>query len=265
MTMADPLLEQALACVDSFYQRIFREWPGAVTQVVGGCTISYSGDTRLTGANHIWPQHPDALSEAVLDDATRFFARYQAAWSVVLTDTYMPGWGKWLESGGYYGRWSTPLMVLEGVPRPIAHNPETRIVRATRREHIADAGRVMSEAFASGSGVNDRISRAEHLGAGDILHYLAYVGDEPAACATVALCGDMAGIWNVGTRYRFRRQRHATTLMLAVLSDLRARGIDASMLMASSVGQPLYEKLGYRTIGVTTYYGPPYRPGYYSG
>lgn len=262
--MSDPLLEPALACVDSFYQRIFREWPGAVTQVVGGCTISYSGDTRLTGANHIWPQHPDALSEGVLDDATRFFARYRAAWSVVVTDTYMPGWGEWLESGGYYGRWSTPLMVLAGPPRSVAYNRETCIVRARETAHIADAERIMAEAFASGSGVNNRISRPEHLGASDILHYLAYVDGQPAACATVALCGEMAGIWNVGTRHRFRRQRHATSLMLAVLDDLRAQGIDASMLMASSAGEPLYAQLGYRTIGVTTYYGPPYRPRFTS-
>lgn len=260
--MADPLLEQALACVDSFYQRIFRDWPGAVTQTVGDCTVSYSGDTRLTGANHIWPQHPNALSEAVLDDATRFFARFHAAWSIVLIDTYMPGWGEWLESGGYYGRWSTPLMVLTGPPRAVRANPATRIVTASAPQHIADTGRVMAEAFASGAGVNNRISRAEHLGASDILHYLAYVDGEPAACATIALCGEMAGIWNVGTRYRFRRQRHATTLMLAVLDDLRARDIQASMLMASSAGQPLYEQLGYRQIGVTTYYGPPYRPGF---
>ena len=33
--MVDPLLEQALACVDDFDGRIFRNWPGAVTRVVG--------------------------------------------------------------------------------------------------------------------------------------------------------------------------------------------------------------------------------------
>lgn len=260
--MVDPLLEQALGCVDDFYQRIFRNWPGAVTHVVGGCTLSYSGDTRLTGANHIWPRRPDALSEAVLADGARFFARFQAAWSVVLTDTYMPDWVERLEHDGYFGRWSTPLMVLTGAPRTTRGNSAGRVVRATTLQHIADAGRVMSEAFASGSGVNSRIGRREHLGARDILHYLVYVDDEPAACATVALHGEMAGIWNVGTRTGFRRQRHATTLMMAILAELREQGISASMLMASSAGKPLYEQLGYRQIGTTIYFGPPYRLGF---
>lgn len=263
--MVDPLLEQALACVDDFYARIFRNWPGAVTRVVGDCTLSYSGDTRLTGANHIWPQHPDALNDDVLADGAQFFAIYRAAWSVVLTDTYMPGWVERLEASGYYGRWSTPLMVLTERPLHARCNPSSRVVRATTRQHIADAGRVMSEAFASGSGVNNRIGRPEHLGSDDILHYLAYAGDEPAACATVALCGDMAGIWNVGTRTAFRRQRHATTLMIAILDELRARGIGASMLMASNAGLPLYERLGYRSLGTTIYYGPPFRLSFAGG
>ncbi len=68
----------------------------------------------------------------------------------------------------------------------------------------------------------------------------------------------MAGVWNVGTRSRFRRQRYATTIMRALLDDLRAQGITASMLMASPAGQHLYETLGYRHVGLTTYMGPPY-------
>lgn len=156
-------------------------------------------------------------------------------------------------------------MVLTERPLHARCNPSSRVVRATTRQHIADAGRVMSEAFASGSGVNNRIGRPEHLGSDDILHYLAYAGDEPAACATVALCGDMAGIWNVGTRTAFRRQRHATTLMIAILDELRARGIGASMLMASNAGLPLYERLGYRSLGTTIYYGPPFRLSFAGG
>ncbi len=260
--MVDRLLEQALACVDWFYQRIFRSWPGAVTEVLNHCTLSYSGDVRLTGANHIWPQQPDALSERVLASAARFFAAFHAAWSVVVTDTYMPEWNERLEASGYFTRWSTPLMVLTGAPLRVRGNPAAHIERATTCQHITDIAQVMAEAFASGSGVNERIGRPEHLGQSDIAHYLAYVDGEPAACATVALCGDMAGIWNVGTRYRFRRQRYATALMNAVLADLRAHGIGASMLMASAAGRPLYERLGYRQIGTTTYYGPPYRTAF---
>jgi predicted acetyltransferase len=72
----------------------------------------------------------------------------------------------------------------------------------------------------------------------------------------------MAGIWNVGTRYKFRRQRIATTLMSALLDDLYRRGCTTSTLMASASGLHLYEQLGYRQIGVTAYMAPPYFRAY---
>ena len=43
----DPHLEAALACVDKFYARMFRDWPTALTRSTGDCTFSFSGDTRL--------------------------------------------------------------------------------------------------------------------------------------------------------------------------------------------------------------------------
>jgi hypothetical protein len=151
-------------------------------------------------------------------------------------------------------------MVLDQPPQRLPINPQVEVIRAANQDHLADMGLVMSEAFATSHGVNQRVARPEHLDDPDIVHYVIYSGDEPAACATVALCENMGGVWNVGTRYRFRRQRFATTIMLALLDDLRERGIADSMLMASPAGQPLYEALGYRLIGTTVYLGPPYYP-----
>ncbi|NLX11758.1 MAG: GNAT family N-acetyltransferase [Chloroflexi bacterium] len=256
--MPDPRLEAALACADTFYDQMFRTWPGAVTERRATYTLSYSGDVRLTGANHLWPHTPDALTAEALHTAERFFAPYNAAWSVIYTDTYMPHTADFLADQGYTARWSSPLMVLDTPPHRPPINPAVRVVRAATPRHIEHVRQVMTEAFATNSSINHRVARPEHLPAEDVVHYLVYSGDEPAACATLSLCDGMGGVWNVGTRYRFRRRRCATTIMLALLDDLRARGIPASMLMASSAGYPLYEQLGYRPVGITCYMGPPF-------
>lgn len=256
--MPDPQLAAALDCVNLFYDRMFRDWPNAVTRSVNGYTLSYSGDTRLTGANHLWLHHPGALTLPALDDASLFFKPFRAAWSVVCTDTYMPEATDLLLDQGYYIRWSSPLMLLDSPHQPMHANPAARVIRATMPQHIRAVVQVMSEAFATDDSVNTRVARPEHLNDPAIIHYLAYSGQEPAACATVALDQDIAGIWNVGTRYKFRRQRFATTLMCALLDDLHARGYTVSTLMSSASGLPLYEQLGYRQIGVTAYMGPPY-------
>jgi GNAT superfamily N-acetyltransferase len=257
MHTSDPLLGAALACADYFYTRMFRDWPDAVTRTVDGCTFSFSGDTQLTGANHLWPHTPDALTAGALHEAAVFFAPFHAAWSAIYTDTFMPRALDLLAEYDYSLRWHSPLMVLDGSPHDLPVNPAVRVVRVTTGPDLQHVGQVMSEAFATGHSVTRRVIRPEHLDDPTITHYLVYDGDEPATCASVAVSGGMAGVWNVGTRRRFRRHGYATTIMLALLDDLRAQGISASMLMASPSGQPLYRRLGYRHVGTTMYMRPP--------
>lgn len=254
----DPLLGPAVACVETFYARLFRDWPEAVNQQADDYMLSFSGDRRLTGANHLWPYHADALTEETLAAAQAFFENLGAAWSVVIVDTFMPAAPGLLTGYGYHARWSSPLMVLDEPPRRLETNPGAPVIHATTPEQLEDVKRVMSEAFANGTSVNRRVVRPEHGHAEGLTHYLIYQHGEPVACATAALCGTMAGVWNVGTRYAFRRQRFATTIMLALLDEVLAQGCDSSMLMASPEGQYLYRQLGYRQIGTTIYMGPPY-------
>jgi GNAT superfamily N-acetyltransferase len=254
----DPVVAAALACVDYFYARMFRDWPEAVTRTLGDCTVSFSGDTQLTGANHLWPHSPDALSPLALYEAAKFFAPFHAAWSAVYTDRFMPQAADVLAEYDYSLRWQSPLMALTGRPQPCAVNPAARVVRVTTEAELKMMGQVMSEAFATTSAVNARVSRPEHLHDPAIAHYLLFSSADPASCATVTIYEGMAGVWNVGTRRRFRRKGYATTLMIALLNDLREQGITASMLMASPSGQPIYERLGYRHIGTTMYMRPPH-------
>jgi len=254
---AQRTLETALGCVDAFYAVMFRDWPGAVTRDVGDCTLSYSGGAHLTGANQVWPHTPDALTPAVLDEATRFFAPFRAAWSVILADTTMPLAADFLAGRGYTLRWSSPLMALDGPAQSVPVRADSHAIRATTLDHLRDMGLIMAEAFGTEDAVNRRITRPEHLTSVSVAHYLVYAGGAPASCATVTLCGETAGIWNVGTRHLFRRQRYASTIMQAILYDLAASGIATSVLMASPSGQPLYERLGYQSIGTMAYWAPP--------
>ncbi len=254
----DPLLTPALACVEEFYARMFRDWPTAITHHENGCTLSFSGDRHLSGANQLWPDAPDALTHTALDSAEAFFAAHAAAWSVLYVDALMLHAATLLQERAYYPRWSSPLMVLDVPPHRLPVHPGAAVIRATSPRHLEDVTRVMTEAFSTGNSVNQRVVRPAHLDDPGIMHYLVYADGEPAACATVALHGGMAGIWNVGTRRVFRRQRYATTIMLGLLDDLRGRGFGISTLMASPSGQPLYEHLGYRHIALITYMGPPF-------
>lgn len=260
--MVDPLLVTALDAVDDFYARLFRTWPEAVTRAVGDCTLSYSGDARLNGANHLFPHTPEALTDAALAAAEDFFAQHDASWTAIYTDRYAPHAEAILSARGYGPRWHSLLMVLDAPPPPQLQRPATHVIRATTRDHLDDVVRVLREVFGTSSSVSRRIVRAAHLDDPTIRYYLSYEGSAvvTSALATIHTSG-MATIWNVGTRTAFRRQGYATAIMTALLADLRAQGVPVVALLASREGTNLYTALGFRALATTYYMGPPYRGG----
>lgn len=253
----DPALAPALACVEEFYRRMFRDGPGAVTQQAGDCTLAYCGDPSLTGANHVWPGGPDALTPGVLAEARRFFRRAGAHWSVVVAEPALSGARAWLVERGFFPRWESPLMVLEGPPALLRVHPTAQPVQVTTPGDLAALRDVMAASFGTGANVNRRVARRSHLSDPAITHYLVHAGAEPVACATLAPLDGVGGVWNVGTRPRYRRQGYAAALMAALLADLRAQGVTTSALLASRDGYPLYARLGYRRIGTVAFLGPP--------
>lgn len=255
------LLAAALACVDDFYARLFRDWPEAVVRQVGACTLSYSGNPQLNGANHVFPHAPDALTGAVLDEAETFFSRYGAVWTAIYADRYMPGGEALFAARRYSPRWKSALLALDDlVHLPRDERPfHGRVLRASTPDHLDDIIRVLRDAFGTSSTISRRVVRREHLsdpGAG-VWHYLAYTGRTAAACATVALhANGMATVWNVGTRPFYRRQGFASAIMRAILGDLHAAGLESCALLSSQEGMALYERLGYQSLAQVYYMGP---------
>ena len=79
--------------------------------------------------------------------------------------------------------------------------------------------------------------------------YAAIVDGEPVAC-TVAL--DHAGdccITFVATLPQARGRGLATELMTRALVDARERGCTSTSLQATKAGEPIYARLGYRSLG----------------
>lgn len=256
-TTADPWLVPVLAAIDDFYGHIFRDWPTAVTQTVGQCTLNYCGHPKLNGGNHLIPHTPDALTSTMLDTAEAFFARYDATWCVMVTDTFMPDAGTLLAARDYDGRWESPLMVLDGPPASLPVRTETRLVRVQTRSDLDTLERVMRDAFNTGLPALRRLVRASHLLHPAVTHYLLLTGDLAVSCATVAVYGDVATVWNVGTRPSFRRRGYGVTIMRGILHELAQRGVRTTALLSSAEGLSLYVRLGYRSIGMTTYATPP--------
>jgi GNAT superfamily N-acetyltransferase len=72
----------------------------------------------------------------------------------------------------------------------------------------------------------------------------------PAACASLYLRGDTAGLYNVSTRSDRQRRGLGTAVTQAALREARARGASAVFLQCPAGGaiEALYARTGFRTV-----------------
>jgi ribosomal protein S18 acetylase RimI-like enzyme len=84
---------------------------------------------------------------------------------------------------------------------------------------------------------------------GAFYSYLARVDGEPASTLMTHDHDGDCVIWAVATTPEARGRGLVTELMGHALADARERGCDITTLEATKMGQPVYERLGYRGIG----------------
>ncbi len=243
----------ALAGVEFFYRRVYWQSPGAVTHSTPDYTLTYSGVTWLHSINQLWLHRPEALDDTLLKYAGAFFANYNAEYSIVFPDAPLDPAG-WLLDRRFVERAVNPIYALHGLPHPPHTNTSLRIVRAGEA-HKEMLLQMLYSVFFIGPEIGRCLVRPGQFEDSAIRHYLAFVGDEPAACTTLLLDGETAGIWNVGTMRAYRRQGLAATLVAHALAEAADAGCNQSVLVASPMGRPLYEAMGYQRVGSTYHYG----------
>ena len=78
-----------------------------------------------------------------------------------------------------------------------------------------------------------------------------YVGYQDGVAVTSGLgvrSGRTIGVYNIATVEGARRRGLGAAMTMRVIGDGAAAGCDVAILQASEMGQPVYERLGFRTV-----------------
>lgn len=78
--------------------------------------------------------------------------------------------------------------------------------------------------------------------------YVGYTDGQPVSAGLAIRTGRTIGVYNIATIESARRQGHGAAMTMRIVDDGAAAGCDVAILQASDMGQPIYERLGFRTV-----------------
>ena len=117
---------------------------------------------------------------------------------------------------------------------------------ANANPDLATVGRVNDLAYGS---TEPKLAPAIAALPDSVLTYGARHDDEIASVAMAFDVGSDTAVWLVATLPHARRKGLSRQTLQRLLLDARARGQQTASLQASAAGQPVYERLGFASVG----------------
>jgi len=125
---------------------------------------------------------------------------------------------------------------------------DAEILAVTEAAQLADLAIVTSEAFGAPVELAGMLAPASTLDDDRCTWFLGYVDGEVAACGQLLRTADVAGVYAIGVRERFRRRGLGAAISAAVLAPGRELGCSIGVLQASPMGEPVYGRMGFETV-----------------
>jgi GNAT superfamily N-acetyltransferase len=210
---------------------------GVVAAVVPACP-------ERSVINSVCYEETGALADAY-DELASAYAEIGANWTVWVHPGDRDA-AELLERRGHFLDAQPEAMAreLDGIERP----PDDALSEWTAAGRLADAGAINDRAYGYGS---DSFSRALGGLPDAAVHvYTAFDSGRPVACVTTVDCDRNADVEWVAVVPEARGRGLSGKLLAHALADAAERGAETTTLVATRLGRPIYERLGYWPLGV---------------
>jgi N-acetylglutamate synthase-like GNAT family acetyltransferase len=196
--------------------------------------------------NAVVYEHPDALAEAY-DEIAEAYDEIGAKWTVWVHsgDTATVAL---LERAGHVLDGSPEAMAADLVETPPRRPADGELLDWTAQGELADVGAINDRAYGDGG---DWFSRAlTRLPEGAVHIYVVHQDGAAVGCCAATDSGSNAELQMVAVVPEARGQGLSGKLIAHALADAAERGCQTSTLVATKLGRPVYERLGFRGLGV---------------
>lgn len=248
---------ERLSCIDANLVESVREfarWQKGGEIVERDGLLLIAGTTRFpVVSNAELRLDPQVEPAAVIEAARTYFGPRHRGYTLWIRPEIDMDLEAAAHSAGYAEISSSPWMILE---RPIAGHDlpaGLEIREATDERGILDARDVNREAYTSlqmPSSEVDAVYGLPHRALNPRCRtWVGYADGMPVATAMLLFTPEVAGVYWVGTIEAARGRGYAAAMTRAVSNAGFTAGARIVTLQASAMGEPIYARLGYRTIG----------------
>jgi ribosomal protein S18 acetylase RimI-like enzyme len=189
--------------------------------------------------------------DQVLWQARDFFAPRGRSYTVVLRASRDQDLITALLADGMAPLADSPCMLIEA-PVPVPPLPAgIRLERMTQLRHVQDAVQINAEAYEAlklpAAQTRVFFGRPQAVLSPRVCGFVAYRGEEPVSTALTLFSGEGAGVYWVGTAASARRMGLGELCTRLATNAGFSGGARAVTLQASPFGEPIYQRIGYRT------------------
>jgi GNAT superfamily N-acetyltransferase len=244
--------EQVLAEADRNMVAIWRHLAG---------TLPTSGVTERDGLILLSSGLPVPLFNPVyvtgeLTDPTKAVATIHEHYAalglpfvLVFRDAVAPGLADACNDASMVEHWQLPLMVMDPIPEhgdgePMPAGLEIVVVDD---HNISAYGDVLAGGFGMPRELVDQVLGPELVRVPGFTGFLGLLDGHPVASSGLYVSEDTAGVYNVATLEPARGKGIGAALTWAAALAGQQMGMRRSVLQASEMGEPVYERMGYVT------------------
>jgi N-acetylglutamate synthase-like GNAT family acetyltransferase len=195
--------------------------------------------------NAVVYERPEALA-AAYDDIAAAYDEIGAKWTVWV-HTGDDVTAALLKSKGHVLDAAPEAMAADLAATPPKRPPDDALADWTAQGDLADVGAINDRAYGYGG---DWFSRAlTDLPAGEVQIYVARQDGEAVGCSAIVDDGTNCEVQMVAVLPEARGSGISGKLIAHGLADAVERGARTSTLVATQLGRPVYERLGFQPLG----------------
>jgi GNAT superfamily N-acetyltransferase len=183
--------------------------------------------------------------QEIMEKWEQFFASRKFPFRVLFPKGLESAFLPLLRERGYKASDPLPVMTLENLPEKMDHNDDLVIKQVGTLEELRDFQEAGERGFSLPEGSGSFVMTEQTFLLPEVEMFIGYTENQPVCTSMLFRTGNVAGIYWVSTLPEYRNRGFGAAITLQAIMAGKDQGCRFVSLQASSMGKPVYTRMGF--------------------